>query len=285
MSYIKGSELNKHFVGSLGHRMELLQAAIRDEVGEDVAFLSTREDGTVFACSDGSVKKAVCKLNKDGTVKSVKVEDADIEVVDDEDLPVHVASEVRSVAEKMLTNDTLDDETRTQVRELAQVVDGEEDYWLTDVLAKLEEATKDTKWMDMYEANTEKIRTSLYGSIREIEGKVPRTRYRKIDAEKLSEFEEELIESICQLGTIAEEIVDECTPVVFHGEQEEFFGAVRDSLIAEAQTLHGLLGKAAKLVGSELGRLAEAHDRLAERAKVMAIVSEYLKARARHNEE
>lgn len=285
MPYVKGSELDKKFVGSLEHRAMVLQAAIQGKVGEEVTFLSTREEGTLFACSDGSIKEAVCKVNNDGSIKSVKIKDSDVGVVEDEDLPTHVASEARSVVEKLLANEAMDDDTRTQVRSLAQVIDSDEDYWLTDVLAKLDEAVKDTKWADMYEANTEKIRTSLHGRIREIEGAVPRTRYRKIASEKLDEFGEELLESVGQLSTMAKDIVDECMPVVFHGEQEEFFGAVRDSLIAEAQTLHGLLGKAAKLVGSDWERLAEAHDRLAERAKVMAIVSEYLKTRARHNEE
>jgi len=285
MPYVKGSELDKRFVGSLEHRAMVLQAAIQEKAGEEVTFLSTKEKGSLFACSDGTIREATCKMGDDGSVKSVKIKDSDIGVVEDEDLPKHVAEEARSVVEKLLANDITDGDIRTQVRALAQVIDGDEDYWLTDVIAKLEEAAKDVKWMDMYEANTEKIRTSLYGNIREIEEKVPRTRYRKIDPGKLSEFGEELVESVYQLATLSKDIVDECVPVVFHGEQEEFFGAVRDSLIAEAQTLHGLLGKAAKLVGSDWGRLAEAHDRLAERAKVMAIVSEYLKARARHNEE
>jgi hypothetical protein len=169
---------------------------------------------------------------------------------------------------------------RTQVREVAQLLRKDEDYWLAGLLEKLDECGDDG-WFQMYEANAEKIRTSLYGRIREIESRIPKTRYTKIARDKLAEFKAELRDSVCVLGEVLQQIVDECTGMVFDQGQDEFFGAIRSSLTAEAQAVCGLLGKAEKLMGSDdLERMAVAHDRLAERAKTMAVVSEYLSERA-----
>jgi hypothetical protein len=64
-------------------------------------------------------------------------------------------------------------------------------------------------------------------------------------------------------------------------EKQDFLSAVRESLIAEAQAVVGLLGKAAKLKGKDnLALVAKAHDKLADRARIMALTSEYLASRA-----
>jgi hypothetical protein len=81
-------------------------------------------------------------------------------------------------------------------------------------------------------------------------------------------------------------MVDECGRMVFDQDQDEFFCAICESLRVEAQAIGGLLGKAEKLMRTEdVGRIAEAHDGLAERAKTMAVVTAYMKRRSQHNDD
>jgi hypothetical protein len=138
-------------------------------------------------------------------------------------------------------------------------------------------------WHSYYEANREQIRTSLWGQIRELEGKVPKTAYAQIPRARLSEFAPELIESLGLLQKGFVQIVDEIRSLVFD-KGDEFNGAIRDSLLAEAHALHGLLAKVGVLVEvrgdpGDLERIAVAHDQWCGRAKTMEVVAAYLRSK------
>jgi hypothetical protein len=285
MSYVQGSSLEKVFTGSLRHQAEVIENAIESHFDEmPINLVSIHADHAFGFDPDGNFLKFTYAV-EDGEVKNIDSKPSKaVKVIEDDEVPAFVKKQLSSMVSKMMRGKSIE---RTQVHELASVIEKDGDYWIGDVLEKLEGATsEDSEWVKMYEANREQIRTALYGHIREHESRVPKTKYSKIGTDKLPEFVDELHESMSVLTGVLQQIVDECSGMVFDKEREEFFGAIRKSLIAEAQAVVGLLGKAEKLMGSgDLEPVSMAHDRLAEWAKTMVVVSEYLKDRAHANDE
>jgi len=285
MSYVQGSALEKVFAGSLEQRAILIKDAIDEHFGDSpVNVVAVHRDYAFGFDTEGNFLKLTYAI-ENGEVKDIAAKPSKaVKVVEDDDVPLFVSKQLKSMTNKMMRGKPLE---RTQVREVSAVIEKDGDYWLSSVLTKLEEAqSEEAKWLKMYEANKEQIRTALYGHIREHESRVPKTRYSKLGADKLSEFVGELRESLGVVSNVLQEIVDECAGMVFDKERDEFFGAIRKSLIAEAQAVVGLLGKAEKLMGSsDLESMSMAHDRLAEWVKTMVVVSGYLKDRAHADNE
>ena len=100
----------------------------------------------------------------------------------------------------------------------------------------------------------------------------------------LKDFEKEVKESMGILKGLYGQVNEDCNGLCFD-EKQEFLSAVRESLIAESQAIVGLLGKAEKLAGKDdLPHVARAHDRLADRARTMVLVSRYLGTRAKKSD-
>lgn len=281
--YVQGSAIDKKFKGSLEHQSLIVQNAIAEHFGDSpVRVLATHPAHAYAMDGDGQVLKVTYKVNST-KVSDIKAKPTkDIPVIEDVDIPRFVANQLRGIVEAMASDK---DVPRTQVREVSQLLDKDETYWVSDVLEMIDGVAEDSGagWFGMYEANQEKIRTSLYGNIREIESLFPSTKFGKIARSKLSQFEGELREALMLVAQLVTEMVDECAKMVFDGD-DEFFRAICESLKVEAQAIGGLLGKAEKLMRTEdVGRMAEAHDRLAERAKIMAVVTAYMKTRSQHN--
>jgi hypothetical protein len=285
MSYVQGTALDKVFHGSLRHQADIIESALQSHCGEiPINIVAIHADHAYGFDSDGNFLKFTYVV-EGKEVKDIQSRASkSVAVMEDDELPRFVKDQLAAMVGKMMRAKPIE---RTQVREVGSVIDKDEDYWLSDVLKKLNETvTEDAKWFKMYETNREQIRTALYGSLRELEGRIPRTRYSKLGADKLPEFVNELRESLSIVNGVVQQIVDECSGIVFDKKRDEFFGAIRKSLIVEAQTVVGLVGKAEKLMGSEdLESVSMAHDRLAEWAKTMVVVSEYLKDRAHTNNE
>lgn len=282
--YIQGSAIDRRFKGSLEHQALVVKGAIEEHFGDSpVRVLATLPSHAYAVDGDGQMLKVTYKVENE-KVSNIKAKPTkDIPVIEDEDIPCFVADSLRALAEATVSGKPV---SRTQVREVMQLLDKDETYWVSDVLDKINEASGESEWFNMYEANQEKIRTTMHGSIRNIESPFPSTKFFKISPSKLFKFEGELREALTLVSGLVTDIVDECTNMVFDQERDEFFRAICESLKVEAQAIGGLLGKAEKLMRTEdVGRMAEAHDRLAERAKTMAVVAAYLKNRSQHNDD
>jgi hypothetical protein len=286
--YVRGEDLEKWMGNSLEARISLVETAVTAKVGVAVELLATREDGALFRTPDGKLHEATfvtCVGDHGPTVADVAVQPSTIPVHEEAALPRLVSDELRSITADLMDGKAIE---RTRVRSLANLVKTEEVYHVGQVIAKLDEAcavTGDEHWYKLYEANQEKIRTAMYGQIRELEAHVPKTAYARLPKTRLTEFEPELRESMGLLAKVMEEIIDVIRPLVFDRD-DEFFGAIRESLIAEAQTLHGLLAKAGELMRAEdLERVAVAHDGLCGRARTMEVVSAYITGRAKKGAE
>lgn len=281
MPYVQGTAIDKIFKGSFEHKALTVKEFLEKHVGKEINVLSVHQDYSVFADQSGAFHEATYKFDGE-KLENIEIKPTNkIPVIQDADVPVFVSESLRAIASDMSAGN---DPLRTQVREVMQLLRNDEEYWIGDIITKLEESANDSEWYRMYDANKEQIRTSMYGSIREIEARVPKTRYVKIPKSKLPEFEKELRESVSVIRAILEKVVDETQKMVF-SKEDGFYGAIQKSLTVEAQALQGLLGKAEKLMRKEdVFRIAMAHDRLAERSRIMSIVTEHLKGRAQKGE-
>lgn len=283
MPYVQGSAIDKVYFGSLEHQMSTIRAAIEEAFGgAPVNIVATHQDHSFVCDEKGRFQKVSYKV-VDGVVEDVKIRlTRTIPIIEDDAMPLFVAEKLKKMVGAMSKGRTVG---RTQVREIVQLIDKGEEYWLEDVLSKINESMEGQEWHKMYESNMAQIRTLLHGRLGKIESGIPKTKYTSIAKDKLSNFTGELAESLTIMREIVESLVDETQNIVFH-KDNEFFCAIQASLIAEAQAVTGLLRKAEKLMRPEdVGRMAMAHDKFAERAKTMAIVFEYLKDRAQNDEE
>lgn len=283
--YVRGEDLAKWMGDSMEARITLVEMAVTAKVGVAVDLLATREDGALFRTPDGKLHEATFAF-VNGVVGDVTVQPSTIPVHEAAALPRLVSDELRALTADLMDGKPIE---RTRVRSLANLVDANEVYWPSQVIAKVNEACEakgDTHWFKLYEANQEKIRTAMWGQIRDLEARVPKTAYAKLPKTRLTEFEPELRESMGLLAKVMEEIIDVIRPLVFD-KDDEFYGAIRESLLAEAQTLHGLLAKAGELWmrAEDLERVAVAHDGLCGRAKTMEVVSAYIAGRTKKGAE
>lgn len=278
MPFIQGSKLDKYYRGSLAHRVSLVDEAVAEHFeGKKVEVVAVHDKTAVAVIEDSPVKIVHYSMDGDKVSVTKDVVCKDVPVIDDENMSAFVAEELRDIAKKIAMGE---DVPRTQVRELASVVEPGGEYWLTDIMDKMDEASSNAEWHNMYEANQEKIRTSLHGRIREMEGRTPRTKYSKISPSKLHAFEDEMRESLGMISSVMQGIVDECSSIVFHQNEDDFFGVTCESLKVEAQVLVDLLSKADKLMRSEdIDRISVAHDKLAGRSRQMSVTAAYLQKR------
>jgi hypothetical protein len=282
--YAKSQDMKKWLDGSIEERIGQVAEAVSRAVGAEVEMIATKDDCALFRDPSGRLAEAVFAING-GVIENVEIRVDPIPVYEDAQLPRLVADELKEIAHGMLHGEPM---TRTRVRVLAGLLKKDEDYWLGDVIAYMDCAmlSEDANnWHVAYQANQEKIRTAMWGSIRELEARIPKTAYAKIPSGRLPEFNEELHESLGIVSTRLSEIVDGISGLVFD-ETDGFYGAIRQSLIAEAQLLRGLLAKAEQLMRAEdIDRMALAHDRLCGRARTMEVVAAYLKGRSKKGAE
>ena len=274
MPYIRGADVDRYYQRSLEGRAERIQAAIVEHVrGErpeaELTFLATGDGEALALDETGRVLRAEFGMDGGVPVGIAVAEATDVRVVAEADVPAYVREGLAAVVEG-------GPDARTRVRELMQLVRSDEAYWLSDLLGQLEEASEEG-WYHLYEANADRIRTTLHGSIREIEAAVPRTRFAKIAQRALPEFVEELRESFGTIRDAVQQVVDGGAGMVFDGD-DEFDGAIHESLMVEAQATVGLLSKVERLLrADDMGRAVVAHDRVAERARNMRVAAAYVR--------
>ena len=283
MPFVQGSAIVKAKRGSLEHRMDVIQHLVQAEYENSLNVVATFEDYVLAFDKNKGLRKISYSFNEDGDIE-IKSDNASksIPIIDDNNMTSHVAGELKKITKFIMNGDGVTESIRTQVRELTPFVRKDEMYWVSDVVSNIDEATcEDAEWYKMYDANIERIRTSLHGRIKEIEGQVPKTHYSKLAEDRLSEFKKEISDSINIINELYSGFIAKCQGFSF-SEKQEFLSAVRESLIAESQAIVGLLGKADKLSwqDSDLSLVAKAHDRLADRARTMAVVSEYIGMKA-----
>lgn len=280
MTYVQGSAIEKVRTGSIENKLDIVHDFLQSEYKNALRIIATFDDHVLVFNEDGKVRDIYFSINENGNMKITGDKASRvIPVIKDEDIPTHVSKELKNIVNLIIKED---DDVRTRVRELIPFVNDTDIIWLSDVMKSIDESMKPNTWIKMYEANIERIKTKLYGRIREIENGVPKTQYSRLPEERISEFKNEVKDSMSILCDRYKIIIEGCKGLQFC--DNEFLGAVCESLIAEAQVLVDLLGKAEKLSRqNDLPIVAKAHDKLANRARIMALMSEYLKLKAESN--
>ncbi len=282
MAYIQGSAIEKARSGSIENRLDTIKNFLGEKYNA-LRIVATFDDHVLAFNEDGKFRDISFLMNEDGSIKITSDKASRVvSVIQDEDIPNHVSKELNSIVKLMINEDF---DVRTRVRELIPFINDTDMIWLSDVMKGINESVKPNTWSKMYDANIERIKTKLYGRIREIENGVPKVRYSRLPEERISEFKTEVKDSMSILCDRYKIIIEGCKGLQFC--DNEFLGAVCESLIVEAQVLVDLLGKAEKLSRQDnLSIVAKAHDKLADRARIMALMSEYLKLKAEpHNKE
>jgi hypothetical protein len=287
MPFIQGSVIEKAKKNSIENRLDTVKHLVQSKYDSPLNIVATFEDYVLAFDKDKGLRKISYYINEDGVleIKSNNASKA-IPVIEDDNIPFHVAGELTKITNLLMNGNGITEAIRTQVRELIPFVRKDEMYWMSDIVSSINEATgEDSEWYKMYDANVERIRTSLHGRIRDIEGQVPKTHYSRLAENRLLEFKKEISDSINIINELYSGFIVKCQGFTF-SEKQEFLSAVRESLIAESQAIVGLLGKADKLSGQDgdLPLVAKAHDRLADRARTMALVSEYIGMKAQSND-
>ena len=270
MPYIQGSEIQKYQEGSYEERILKLSEAIETAHGKSVRILATHPEHALVVDSDGDFLRASYKTGKSGF--KVEMAGSDVQVIEDKDVPLFTAQELRAVVRDGMSGKA---PTRTRVRALFGLVSEDEEYWLSDILTKIDESMEgNCAWTSLYESNE-----SVPGLESALMSKIPSTRYASLPENRISDFESELRESLTLLSEVFAGVVDEISGVVFDESDDNERSAVRRSLIDEAQAANSLLTKVEQLMSEvDIKRTAKAHDKLAERAKKMAAVSVWIQA-------
>jgi hypothetical protein len=279
MAYIQGSAIEKARSGSIENKLDIIKNFLGEKYNA-LRIVATFDDHVLAFNEDGKFRDISFLMNENGSIKITSDKASRVvSVIKDEDIPSHVSKELKNIVKSMINEDF---DVRTRVRELVPFINDIDMIWLSDVMKGIDESVKPNTWSKMYEANIERIKTKLYGRIREIENGVPKVRYSRLPEERISEFKTEVKDSMSILCDRYKIIIEGCKGLQFC--DNEFLGAVCESLIVEAQVLVDLLGKAEKLSRQDnLSIVAKAHDKLADRARTMALMSEYLKLKAEPN--
>lgn len=280
MGYILGSSIEKASEKGLETFLSNVGDAVVERYDGKAVVVSTSMDSVILVNEDGNGMRVSVDLDADGKVvlgeeKAYKA----ISAISDDRVPSFVSESLRGIATSILEGKPV---KRTQVREVMDLVGKDEHYWVSDILDGMNESISSSTWGDVYSANMDRIRTSLYGNIRNIESKVPKARYTKLPEGKLSGFVGELSDSMEIVSEVYSDVAGKCAGMSFG---DDFNKGVCESLVAEAQVNGDLLGKAARLMRDDnMSQVAEAHDKMADRARTMVLMSEYLASKSSNKE-
>lgn len=277
MTYVHGTDIENAKKGSMeGSIVGIHDCILKECPGANI--VATFEDHVFLFDSDKKFRKANFIVNESGEYefKSKRISNL-VQTIEEDELVSHVSDGIKSLVEGILKGDDIDSD---RVIELAALVDKEEIYWMSDINEQLEDVFKKDEWMKMYKANEEKIRTKMYGNVREIEGRIPSVYFSKISDKNIREFVGEIKESFSVISDVISNSGSICSGLEFEN-NSDFFSAVSKSLTVEAQAIVGLLGKAEKLITEDnMSVAAKAHDKMVSRARIMTLMSEYLKGHA-----
>jgi len=272
MSFIRETDLGKHRIGSLEQRLTTVRTAVQQAMGEGTIVLSTHDTYAIARATDGTIKRVSYQLQEGQTSDLAVTEAEDVPILAGLDLDRAAMVDLRETVQTMLDGTPIE---RTRVRDLAHMARKNRSYWVEEALAEAEVA--DSPWWNYYAPQAPIIREQLHGSIREIEGPVPRARFGKLAAGRLPEFESEMRACLKQIQGVAKGLFDALAPgMAYH---KETVSAVHQSLRSEAQGIAEALAWVSQMDwAGKLPAVATAHDRLAARLRDGLVVRAHLDA-------
>jgi hypothetical protein len=274
--FVVGDKFAEMRRGSVESVIDAAEALAEAHLEKKVEVIATHPD-CIFVVAEGEdcVRKLGIRMEADGPkVISNRVKDG---LVTESNLDRHISKSISEAVDALLNG-----EPCNQLHQAAKLMRSGGRYLFSEERDGLLESGKNPlHWETLYEANRKDIRRMAYGSIREDESKVPKTRYGALPPEKVEGFDHELRSSVGVLLGLAEEVSKELKGV--DPQSVDARGWNVKNVLASMQTECSVIldrgNKALSLARREhLADLAEVHDRLADTVKSLQVMRRFIQA-------
>ena len=284
-TFVEQSKIDNLMVGSYELFSDTLSAKAGGLVGKPVRVFATFED-YAYGATDDSIVKIGWKDNGKGAV-DIKVSKSDIGVVDEQNVDLYVRDKLGSIVGSMLGDECDIDETCNRLRDIAFISDDGHKYWMSDaeeLANRVLESSSD--WLDQYNSQYKAVRKSIHGEVAKTEGVVPSGRFGRLSRSRVSDFESDIGESLTKLMGIFDGIIEANSGEAFDGDAIKHgvhLECARSNLVRESEDLKSAISLAMRVRKSnQLGEMAKLHDNVADRARPMVVVSNFLSRMVSH---
>lgn len=219
----------------------------------------------------GGLQEATYRVSRDGAVSGLALGPTAVRAYGAGERPARAAADLRWAAAALLAGEAL---PAGALAEVAAAVRPGEAYWMGDVLDGMD-AVLEAADPPAHVVRGAEIRAALWGQVREIEAAVPATRWAR--AARVAEQADAVAASWRALGASLGTILDSVEALPF---PEGETAVLRDGVVVEARALRAGCEQAAQLGAPEApwDRVAQAHDRVAGRARTLAVVAAWIAA-------
>ena len=256
--------------------IDAAEALAEAYLGKKVEVIATHPD-CVFVVAEGEdcVRKLGIRMEADGPkVISNRVKDG---LVTEANLDRYIGACISEAVDAFTRG-----EPCNQLHGIARFVHKNGRYLFSEERdALMETSKKPLHWEVLYEANRKDIRKMAYGTIREDENKVPKTRYGALPTDKVESFDSELRASMEALLGLAAEVSEGLKEVDPRNIDAKGWNAknVLASMQTECSVILDRGNKALSLARKDhLPDLAEAHDRVADTVKSLLVMRRFIQA-------
>lgn len=274
--FVVGDKFAEMRRGSVESVIDAAEALAEAHLEKKVEVVATHPD-CVFVVAEGEdfIRKLGIRVEADGPkVISNRVKDG---LVNESNLDRHIGKAISEAVDALLNG-----EPCNQLHQAAKLMQKGGRYLFSEERdALLETAKNPLHWETLYEANRKDIRRLAYGTIREDESKVPKSRYGALPADKIEGFDRELRSSVEALVGLAEEVSKDLSSV--NPKNVDARGWSAKNVLASMQTECSVIldrgNKALSLARNEhLADLAEVHDRIADTVKSLLVMRRFIQA-------
>lgn len=272
--FLVGDKFAEMRTGSVESVIDAAEALAEAYLSRPVEVVATHPD-CVYVVAEGEevVRRLGIRIETDGPkVVSNRVKDG---LVTESNLDAHISKAISEAVGAMIAG-----EPCNQLHQVAKLMKKGGRYLFSEERdALLETAKAPLYWETLYGVNRKDIRKAAYGTIREDEGRVPKSRYGALPVDKIEGFESELRSSLAEALGIVSEIAKDLR--AFQVASIDARGWDAKKVLATMQSECSVIldngRKALDLARSEnLPSLAEAHDRVCDLTKSLLIMRRFI---------
>ena len=274
--FLVGDKFAEMRTGSVESVIDAAEALAEAYLSRPVEVVATHAD-CVYVVAEGEevVRRLGIRIESDGPkVVSNRVKDG---LVTESNLDAHISKALSEAVGALLAG-----EPCNQLHSVARFMQKDGRYLFSEERnALLETAKAPLYWETLYEMNRKDIRKAAYGTIREDEGRVPKSRYGSLPVDKIEGFERELRSSLSETLGIVSEVAKDLRGYKAASIEARGWDAknVLATMQAECTVILDNGRKALDLARNEhLPALAEVHDRVADLTKSLLIMRRFIEA-------
>ena len=274
--FLVGDKFAEMRTGSVESVIDAAEALAEAHLSRPVEVVATHAD-CIYVVAEGEevVRRLGIRIEADGPkVVSNRVKDG---LVTESNLDAHISVAISEAVDALLAG-----EPCNQLHSVARFMTKGGRYLFSEERnALLETAKAPLYWETLYETNRKDIRKTAYGSIREEEARVPKSRYGSLPVDKIEGFETELRSSLAETLGVVTEVSRALRS--FDAKKIEARGWNAKNVLATMQAECSVIldngRKALDLARAEhLPALAEVHDRVADLTKSLLIMRRFIEA-------